>query len=310
MAERYNERDDRDRPWRDAGEYSGRGDYSRTRGREGERGTWRRDHERDDDRGFMDRAGDEVRSWFGDEEAARRRELDERREARERERGWNRDEGWRHVPERERYRISDDWDQREYSARMSGSSAYGTGSGDWRGRAPHRGEWRGDWRGDSHRSTPAYLSEPHGYGERGSRGESPASRDYGWGAGTSWTGERSMRSGPHAGKGPRGYQRSDDRITEEICDLLTRDPNVDASGIEVSVQQGEVTLRGTVDSRYEKRATEDLAEGVQGVRQVHNELRVNDGQTMTGAPGIESSTVRGNEPSTPEPGDESRRRSR
>ena len=31
-----------------------------------------------DDRGFLDRAGDEVRSWFGDEEAERRRELDGR----------------------------------------------------------------------------------------------------------------------------------------------------------------------------------------------------------------------------------------
>ncbi|XHR99250.1 hypothetical protein ACFB49_08450 [Sphingomonas sp. DBB INV C78] len=31
-----------------------------------------------DDRGFFDRAGDEVRSWFGDEEAERRRRLDER----------------------------------------------------------------------------------------------------------------------------------------------------------------------------------------------------------------------------------------
>ena len=31
-----------------------------------------------DDRGFFDRAGDEVRSWFGDEEAERRRRMDER----------------------------------------------------------------------------------------------------------------------------------------------------------------------------------------------------------------------------------------
>jgi osmotically-inducible protein OsmY len=44
------------------------------------------------------------------------------------------------------------------------------------------------------------------------------------------------------------------------------------------VAGGEVTLRGNVDSRYEKRATEDIAESVQGVRQVHNELRVHDGQ--------------------------------
>src|SRR4051812_6441482 len=33
----------------------------------------------DGERGFFDRAGDEVRSWFGDDEAQRRREADQRR---------------------------------------------------------------------------------------------------------------------------------------------------------------------------------------------------------------------------------------
>jgi osmotically-inducible protein OsmY len=35
---------------------------------------------RGDERGFLDRAGDEIASWFGDDEAARRREEDARRE--------------------------------------------------------------------------------------------------------------------------------------------------------------------------------------------------------------------------------------
>jgi hypothetical protein len=39
-----------------------------------------RDRDRDEDRGFFDRAGDEVRSWFGDEEAERRRRMDEMRD--------------------------------------------------------------------------------------------------------------------------------------------------------------------------------------------------------------------------------------
>ena len=30
------------------------------------------------ERGFFDRAGDEISSWFGDDEAERRREMDER----------------------------------------------------------------------------------------------------------------------------------------------------------------------------------------------------------------------------------------
>jgi osmotically-inducible protein OsmY len=41
-----------------------------------------------DDRGFFDRAGDEVRSWFGDEEAERRRNMDARYDGRE-DRGGN-----------------------------------------------------------------------------------------------------------------------------------------------------------------------------------------------------------------------------
>src|SRR5688572_13994581 len=43
-----------------------------------ERGRERGD--RDEDRGFFERAGDEVRSWFGDDEAERRRERDIRRD--------------------------------------------------------------------------------------------------------------------------------------------------------------------------------------------------------------------------------------
>lgn len=48
----------------------------------------------DDDRGFFDRAGDEVRSWFGDDEAERRRERDQRR--------WEREQGYG-----DRYRSGD-----------------------------------------------------------------------------------------------------------------------------------------------------------------------------------------------------------
>lgn len=75
------------------------------RWRERERGYGRPNHDRDygrgeygrgdeDDRGFFDRAGDEVRSWFGDDEAQRRREIDERRWERERAMEGHRDRGW------------------------------------------------------------------------------------------------------------------------------------------------------------------------------------------------------------------------
>lgn len=76
------------------------------------------------------------------------------------------------------------------------------------------------------------------------------------------------------GRGPKGYQRSDDRIREEICDCMTDDPSLDASEVEVVVVHGEVTLAGSVASREQKRRAEDVAESISGVRDVTNQLRV------------------------------------
>lgn len=76
------------------------------------------------------------------------------------------------------------------------------------------------------------------------------------------------------GVGPKGYKRSDERIREDVCEALYADPYVDASDVEVSVQSGEVTLRGTVGDRRIKRMAEDCAHDVSGVADVRNELRV------------------------------------
>jgi osmotically-inducible protein OsmY len=87
--------------------------------------------------------------------------------------------------------------------------------------------------------------------------------------------DRDMRQGEHhRGRGPKGYQRSDERILEDVNDRLTDDPHIDASEIDVSVSNREVTLNGTVNSRFEKRHAEDLAESVSGVGHVQNNLRV------------------------------------
>jgi hypothetical protein len=80
--------------------------------------------------------------------------------------------------------------------------------------------------------------------------------------------------GAYAGRGPKGYRRSDDRIGDDVCQLLTDDPHVDASNIEVKVRDGEVTLGGTVDSRRTKRHAEDLIESIAGVKEIHNQLRI------------------------------------
>lgn len=78
----------------------------------------------------------------------------------------------------------------------------------------------------------------------------------------------------YAGRGPKNYQRSDERIREEIADRMTDDDNLDASEISVQVQQGDVTLTGTVQSRDQKRRAEDLAEQCSGVKDVVNNIRV------------------------------------
>jgi BON domain-containing protein len=87
-------------------------------------------------------------------------------------------------------------------------------------------------------------------------------------------GDERRWGGPHRGRGPKGYTRSDERIREDLCDRLAYDALVDASDIEVAVAGGEVSLAGTVDDRLMRRQAESIAEEVAGVRHVQNDLRV------------------------------------
>lgn len=80
----------------------------------------------------------------------------------------------------------------------------------------------------------------------------------------------------YRGVGPKDYQRSDERLSEQVCERLSDDGDLDASNIEVKVQNGEITLNGTVDSRWAKRRAEDCAESVSGVSNCQNNLRVSN----------------------------------
>ena len=57
---------------------------------------------------------------------------------------------------------------------------------------------------------------------------------------------------------------------------------IDASDIDCTVENGEVTLTGLVGSRTEKRAAEDVADDIAGVREVHNHLRLRTNATGDG----------------------------
>ena len=185
--------------------------FDRYSGREGE----------ENRRGFFDRAADEVKSWFGDEEAERRRQMDER-----------------------------------YNETWGGYGGYSEGRGMY---------------------------------------------------------------GTFTGRGPKSYRRSDERIQEDVNERLMQHPDIDASDIDVSVSDGIVTLTGTVDKRRTKHLAEDVAESVSGVKDVTNNIRVNQSwnsqsqfstDTTSGLTGTSSQTgASGTTASTPQSGTQNRSKS-
>lgn len=174
---------------------------------------------------------------------------------------------------------------------------------DWGGGTPG-GErsgryWRGtDWEGAGGRS--GYRNE-RGYGQGGQddlereeyRQGGFDREQYGQGGydseaygsrGPRQQSRRGMQGGRFSGKGPKGYQRSDERIREDVSEALSQHGEIDASEIEVQVRGGEVTLTGTIDNREAKRAAEEAAEQCSGVKDVQNRIRVQSG-SMTGHSG-------------------------
>jgi BON domain len=237
-----------------------------------------RDYDREHGRGPLDRAGDEVRSWFGDHDAARRRRQDEMRG--DRDRGWT---------ERDRNPVERTWDRTRDTVRDMTD----------RDRDGRRGlsEWNDDDRPRSYGDTSRYATaDPYAPPITGTHYGETVNRPY----------DRDWDAPDYRGRGPRGYQRSDARIFEDICDRLTVDPRVDASDIEVDVKGAEVTLRGSVRSREEKRWAEDIVEHVMGVREVNNHLKVSRSDHVIGTARSGANSTLGL-PDTPPPPPEPRK---
>ena len=110
-------------------------------------------------------------------------------------------------------------------------------------------------------------------------GAAPDPRDWGGGPGLGgWgaEGEPGASAQPWP-KGPKGYQRPDASILEDVRERLLRRPDLDSSDVEIKVEQGEVFLTGTVPEREMKRGIEEVADEVPGVFDVTNHLRVRHG---------------------------------
>ena len=63
-------------------------------------------------------------------------------------------------------------------------------------------------------------------------------------------------------------------MLEDACEHLTHDHGVDASDMEVTVKNGELTLDGKVNTRWEKRRAEDCVHDISGITHVQNNLRI------------------------------------
>jgi len=139
--------------------------------------------------------------------------------------------------------------------------------GDFPGGPYGRHDFGGDYARDTHRE---------GLGD-------DYARDAGWsGGGRHDQYARDPQRPSYRGRGPKNYRRSDERIRETVNEMLTDHHGVDATDIDVLVENGEVTLNGMVATRWEKRLAEDLAAACGGVSDVHNRLRVADRDVHVG----------------------------
>ncbi|MBV8520226.1 MAG: BON domain-containing protein [Acidobacteria bacterium] len=274
MPNRY----DRDRDERDRGEFSGGpfgtrsnfgGDYARdggwsgggSRDDYGREGGWsgggsRDDYARDEftrgdggGRGNYDTRGDSGREDFG------RNDYD-------RDAFFSRGGTSRNDTNRDDYNRGGDSGRGNANDRWGGTGA----SGDWAGSGSRgRGVASVGYGPAQTRST---------YGDDSLGGSAAA---YGGDRGDRGAARESYR-----GRGPKNWRRSDERIREIVNELLTEHDGIDATDIEVSVENGEVTLTGHVGSRWEKRLADDIAHSCGGVHDVHNRLKVSDRETQVG----------------------------
>lgn len=190
------------------------------------------------------------------------------------------------MRDRNQRRYGPDQPWREERRHRYPDEPYG-GERRWRSSADERPEDYGEQQGPGWGRGYGYgFSDAGTYrGERRGGWSEDRSRDWNAGASFGFGPEEDIeRSGNYAGRGPKDYRRSDDRIREEICDIFTDDPRLDPSDVVVKVEAGEVTLMGSVGSRDQKRRAEELSERVRGVDDVNNQLRVMRPDITAGTP--------------------------
>jgi len=174
------------------------------------------------------------------------------------------------APRGQSYRQNVDTDR-------SHNDRYGRfGQPDWGGESFAGG--RDVWSGSNRSYGIPSGSEPGGYSFNSTWNDGSA---HNW-SGSNWASDQDWNQGRRqAGAGirpggstPKGYTRSDDRIRDDVCEMLYRAHDIDVSNVSVESKSGTITLEGTVSDRRMKHRIEDLCEHCIGVNDVDNRIRV------------------------------------
>jgi hypothetical protein len=105
----------------------------------------------------------------------------------------------------------------------------------------------------------------------GKRSEPSRDADLGKGAaGTSWNSGLQNFSG----LGPKNWKISDEKLHDRVCEVLLKSSEVDASEIDVVVEDAVVTLKGSISSKGMRRVAEDLVGSIPGVVDVFTQLKI------------------------------------
>jgi osmotically-inducible protein OsmY len=70
----------------------------------------------------------------------------------------------------------------------------------------------------------------------------------------------------------------DERVREDVGDVLARLPGIDVGNIELQVAEGVVRLTGTVENPQAWHDAQTAIAKVPGVRRVDNQLRLSEGR--------------------------------
>lgn len=239
-------------------------------------------------------------SWRGRNQNEELERYDERNVARST--GYERDHGGARAP----WASSDPSRSYDHEVDDRGHAVRGEfysrdeGARGWNDRAPNRGPDMPRRMMDETAMARGYRSPAERVGDRGqgydawrqadhARQGASGTSERGWSDPGRYTAEpRDSYAGyPRpVGKPPKGYVRSDDRIREDICEALAAHGH-DWSDVEVQVSSGEVTLTGSVPDRRQKYDAEHLADGIRGVSEVTNQIRVKSARSSAevSAPG-------------------------